>query len=346
MNFGRTIGDRGLLTVSAANVLSLCSDDGTHSVAADQRKTTVTRTAAAAVAPFPLVRTAPTYNSQCTRTPSQALLSLTVKATTSIHCNSLCIQTLSFHSLSSVNTSLHLAFILTRFSNQLSAKDKQSASTMANNKRMTRYSTNNHLRSNLRRRVEEVDYWKQRAGWFDDDVSMKEYNTGVYDTYYQEDDAYVGSGGGGSGGGGRSGGGNFFTKRRNKSLGLKIAAAVIAILIAVLVFRILSRRSSKKKSAAASSSSAAKKSSSSSRSRSRSRTSRSRSRTRRGGSSSVAGNYELMDDKSEARSKRSSRSRSRSRRRSKSSTRRSSSKSRSKSSSAVDKRLESREVLV
>lgn len=56
MNFGRTIGDRGLLTVSAANVLSLCSDDGTHSVAADQRKTTVTRTAAAAVAPLPLVR--------------------------------------------------------------------------------------------------------------------------------------------------------------------------------------------------------------------------------------------------------------------------------------------------
>mmetsp|Transcript_44421 Transcript_44421/g.107454 ORF Transcript_44421/g.107454 Transcript_44421/m.107454 type:complete len:213 (-) Transcript_44421:2373-3011(-) len=50
-----------------------------------------------------------------------------------------------------------------------------------------------HRNINLRRRVEQVDYWKQRAGWFDDDYSMKEYNNGVYDTYY------TGNGGSSSG---------------------------------------------------------------------------------------------------------------------------------------------------
>eukprot|EP00537_Pseudo-nitzschia_pungens_P006665 CAMPEP_0172366478 /NCGR_PEP_ID=MMETSP1060-20121228/15538_1 /TAXON_ID=37318 /ORGANISM="Pseudo-nitzschia pungens, Strain cf. cingulata" /LENGTH=203 /DNA_ID=CAMNT_0013090355 /DNA_START=46 /DNA_END=657 /DNA_ORIENTATION=- len=178
-------------------------------------------------------------------------------------------------------------------------------------------------RNNLRRRTEEVDYWKQKAGWFDDDISMKEYNTGVYDTYYAGD----------------ASGSNVNRKTPDTQLstGLKIAAAVLSIVVAIVVFRVLSRRSSKKKV----SSTGKHKSSSESRShrsRSRSRSGRSRSRTRRTG---TASNYELMDDKSD-RSRKSGRSRSRSRR-SRSKSR--SSKTRSKSKSRAAK-AEGREVLV
>ena len=38
------------------------------------------------------------------------------------------------------------------------------------------------------RRLEDIEYWRKRAGWYDDEVSMKEFNNGVYDTYYQLDD--------------------------------------------------------------------------------------------------------------------------------------------------------------
>eukprot|EP00559_Dactyliosolen_fragilissimus_P007386 CAMPEP_0184871110 /NCGR_PEP_ID=MMETSP0580-20130426/39947_1 /TAXON_ID=1118495 /ORGANISM="Dactyliosolen fragilissimus" /LENGTH=186 /DNA_ID=CAMNT_0027373619 /DNA_START=88 /DNA_END=649 /DNA_ORIENTATION=+ len=38
------------------------------------------------------------------------------------------------------------------------------------------------------RRVEDVEYWRKRAGWFDDDASMKDYNRGVYDSYFSIDD--------------------------------------------------------------------------------------------------------------------------------------------------------------
>ena len=202
-----------------------------------------------------------------------------------------------------------------------------------------------HKNTFLRRRNEEVDYWKKRAGWFDDDVSMQEFNAGVYDTYYSGDDI-PGSSGAGSSSTHKGVGGDSL------SLGLKIGAAVVAIIIAIVVFRILSRRSSKKKKVGSSSKSKSGRSTSGdskSRSRSRSRA-RSRSRSRRAGTSgSVAtSNYELMDDnKSEARSKSSRRSRSRSRRRSKSSSRRSKSSSRKSSSSVkMPAEKDSREVLV
>ena len=42
------------------------------------------------------------------------------------------------------------------------------------------------------RRLEDVDYWRKRAGWFDDDEAMKAYNEGVYDTFYSTDDDKVG----------------------------------------------------------------------------------------------------------------------------------------------------------
>lgn len=173
-------------------------------------------------------------------------------------------------------------------------------------------------KANLRRRVEDVDYWRKRAGWFDDDVSMQEYNSGVYDTYYQlgDDDTAVRRHSGSKHGGGLMG----------RSSGLmtffKIGSVILAVIFGVLLFRALSRRTS---SSRKSSSSKHGSSDSKHRSRSTSRSSRSRSRSRHPSSSGT--NYDLMDDKSE-RSKRSSRSRSRSRRHSKSRSSRSRSKSR------------------
>lgn len=200
-----------------------------------------------------------------------------------------------------------------------------------------------HKNNFLRRRNEEVDYWKKRAGWFDDDVSMQEFNAGVYDTYYNGPDDTGGSGSGSSGSSHKG------ISKKSLSLGLKIGAAALAIIIAIIVFRILSRRSSKKKVGSSSKSKSGRSTSGDSKSRSRSRSrARSRSRSRRGTSGSVVtSNYELMDDKSEARSKSSRRSRSRSRRRSKSSSRRSKSSSRKSSSSVkVPAEKDSREVLV
>ena len=40
-----------------------------------------------------------------------------------------------------------------------------------------------------RRLDEDVDYWRKRAGWADDDETMKNYNQGVYNTYYNGDSA-------------------------------------------------------------------------------------------------------------------------------------------------------------
>eukprot|EP00339_Tiarina_fusa_P019024 CAMPEP_0117010090 /NCGR_PEP_ID=MMETSP0472-20121206/8987_1 /TAXON_ID=693140 ORGANISM="Tiarina fusus, Strain LIS" /NCGR_SAMPLE_ID=MMETSP0472 /ASSEMBLY_ACC=CAM_ASM_000603 /LENGTH=195 /DNA_ID=CAMNT_0004712545 /DNA_START=157 /DNA_END=742 /DNA_ORIENTATION=+ len=95
------------------------------------------------------------------------------------------------------------------------------------------------VHKNLRRRAEDIDYWRKRAGWFDDDISMKEFNNGVYDTYYQADDD-------GSSSRPQSGGGGLSVVGGSKGLGtmLKIGAAVVAVAFAILLFRALSRRSS------------------------------------------------------------------------------------------------------
>lgn len=167
-------------------------------------------------------------------------------------------------------------------------------------------------KANLRRRVEDVDYWRQRAGWFDDDVTMQEYNSGVYDTYYQlgDDDTATRRHHSGSKHGfmrGSSGLMTFF----------KIGSVILAIIFGILLFRALNRRTSSSRKSGSS-----KHTATDSKHRPRSR---SRSRSRHASSSST--NYDLMDEKSE-RSKRSSRSRSRSRRHSKSRSSRSRSKSR------------------
>lgn len=168
------------------------------------------------------------------------------------------------------------------------------------------------------RRVEDVKYWRQRAGWFDDDEKMKEYNNGVYDTYYQIDDDQ---------GGHRSGG-----RRRHSDMvktGLKVVCVLVALVLCTLMFRAIMRRvgSSKKEK---------KRSDSRSRSgRSKSR-SRSRSRSRKTGS-----DYNLMDDDGDAKSSRSKRSTRSSR--SKSKSKRSSSRSRSRNRSRSKSRTDSKE---
>lgn len=162
--------------------------------------------------------------------------------------------------------------------------------------------SNNHVESRgirvPRRRTEDVEYWRKRAGWFDDDIRMGEYNNGVYDTFYQIDDD-------GSGQGSMFGGGSG-SRNELKALAIKVAAVAICLVLCILMFRIITRRlgdskKDKKK----------KKSSSASRSRSKSR-SRSRSRARKKGD----GDYDLLNDDGEKsrRSTRSSRSKSRSRR--------------------------------
>jgi hypothetical protein len=190
-------------------------------------------------------------------------------------------------------------------------------------------------RPNLRRRTEEIDYWRKRAGWFDDDQSMRDFNNGVYDTYYQiDDDAALTQGKTTNKVSGES------TKHPGLSMFLKVASALIAVAVVLLLLRAITRRSAPAKKAPKEGKSSKSRSesksrsgrSSSSRSRSgrsvggRSRSGRSRSRSRK---SSTASNYELMDDKTDTQSRKSTRSRSRSRRsRSRSSRTRSKSKSR------------------
>jgi len=174
----------------------------------------------------------------------------------------------------------------------------------------------------IQRRLEdEVNYWRNKAGWYDDDVSMKEYNSGVYSSFYSMDDDGSSSGSSGGGGGFISGIDDMLTT------GAQILGALFGLAIIIMLIRAVSRRgSSKKKKSREDRSSRSKKSSrsssrhrSSSRSRSKSRSSRSRSRARRSGGDD---DYELMEDGRSTRSEKSSRSRSRSKARSKSRSRR------------------------
>lgn len=76
-----------------------------------------------------------------------------------------------------------------------SYSNKSVAYTAANTERMVQrdgvskdFNDKLLIRSHLRRRTEDIAFWRKRAGWYDDDQSMREYNSGVYDAYYQADD--------------------------------------------------------------------------------------------------------------------------------------------------------------
>ena len=184
------------------------------------------------------------------------------------------------------------------------------------------------MASHLRGRVlEDVDYWRKRAGWFDDDTSMKDYNTGVYSSYYSADDDKATSNSGTRK--------SIFSSFRVPGSGtiFKVGLGIFAAIVVLMVIRTIVQRSSRHKSSHGSSrslsrsrrrgESRSRRSNSRSRSKSRTRSSRSKSRSRRSDISD--GNYELMsDDGEKSRKSRSSRSRSKSKSRS------SRSKSRSK----------------
>lgn len=190
----------------------------------------------------------------------------------------------------------------------------------------------NESRLLRKRRAEEADYWRKRSGWFDDDASMKDYNNGVYDTYYQLDDEASAKNGNVSG----------FSSDDNSEmikLGLKVGSVLMALGLCGLMYRAISRRLTGEKS------SSKDKKRSGSRSRDRDRRS-SRSRTRKGD-----GEYDLMDedDASDGRSRRSSRSKSKGRSRSKgrsSSRARSRSRSKARRASAAASQVDLEPVLV
>lgn len=194
------------------------------------------------------------------------------------------------------------------------------------------------LHQNLvHRKLEEVEYWRQRTGWYDDDVSMREYNAGIHDGYYRSEDDDMGttsSSGSGLQVGALGGIATTVTK---------VVMGLLALIMVILFVRAIRRRmtpsSSSKKSRRSSRErgrdgdassrpsrhrSASRSRSSRSRSKSgdrvrRSRSSRSRSRARKPDDGK---DYALMSDEEGGRSRksrkerrvRSSRSRSRARR--------------------------------
>jgi hypothetical protein len=183
---------------------------------------------------------------------------------------------------------------------------------------------------NLRatRHLEDVDYWRKRAGWYDDDKSMTDYNHGVYDKFYGRNDddntARKSKGGGGSG------------SNPAVTNTLKIFGVLIALVILAYLFRAVqrnrssiaeSKRESKERSKSAPTRS--DRSEGGSR-RSRSKSAPGRSRSRSKSRHKTSSNYDLMDDDTESR--KSTRSRSNTKRtRSRS---RASSRSRSKAGSS------------
>lgn len=210
-----------------------------------------------------------------------------------------------------------------------------------------------HQQQQKHRRLEDanVDYWRQRAGWADDDEAMKSYNQGVYNTYYMGNDDE-------SGGSGSSKGSNSAGKKALDNLGWILGLASTIIFLIMLVKCCSSAptssgrkgRTSSVKSRDSSRSIRDKHGERRSRSRSRAASGRSRSKSRTrsksksrgnrnaeggssGGGTSVA-DYKLMkedddDDNKSRRSTRSASSRRSSRSRSRSKTARSRSKSKS-----------------
>jgi hypothetical protein len=173
---------------------------------------------------------------------------------------------------------------------------------VANENRLLRRRRRRH--AEVVRRAEEADYWRKRAGWFDDDASMKDYNNGVYDAYYQVDDD--GSGSKRNAAASAEGGDNAEMVK----LGLKVGSVVVALSLCVIMYRAIARRMTGEKKSGG---------------RSASRDRRSASRSRKG-----EDDYDLMDSNDDDKSRKSSRSKSKGRSRSKG---RSASRTRSRSRS-------------
>ena len=163
-----------------------------------------------------------------------------------------------------------------------------------------------------------VDYWRQRAGWADDDETMKSYNQGVYNTYHYGNDSSSNTGG-------SIGTAQKTTKKFSLDhMGWILGFASTFIFLIMLVKCCSSAPTKKSKSSSSSSSKKRKGSKdkskdkeegrSRSRSRSRTRTSRgrSKSKSRSGKKEEASSDYKLMSD-DDTKSTKSTRSRSRSR---------------------------------
>ena len=129
--------------------------------------------------------------------------------------------------------------------------------------------------------MDDVDYWRAKAGWYDDDYTMTQYNYGV---------------------GGKGGSGSYSSTRRSGPSGKqKFLAATISIIAAVFLYKAISKRRKKKKSKHSSErTEASGRSRSTSRSRRSSKSSRS-SRSRSRGTSAAHGNYQIMEDEQQLR---------------------------------------------
>lgn len=171
------------------------------------------------------------------------------------------------------------------------------------------------------RKLEDVEYWRKRSGWYDDDESMREYNSGVYNSYYSIDDDQI------SGSSSSSAEGGFGIDAELLKTAGQICGALVGIVVLVMLIRAITRGSARRKKgdAAASSSTRNKRGRrrSSSRTRSKSRTrSRSSRRAKEGSGGATDENYELMDDNKTPRPRSRSKARSRSKSRSRPSSRR------------------------
>lgn len=146
------------------------------------------------------------------------------------------------------------------------------------------------------RKLEDVNYWRQRSGWYDDDASMMEYNNGVYNSYYSIDDDY---GDDSTSSSSSSSAGTGFSSDI-MSTALTICGALVGIVVLVMLVQAITRGSARRKVANGdSSTNRSKRGTSRHRSKSKTR-SRSSKRTREGVGSSAAGeggNYNLMEEK-------------------------------------------------
>jgi hypothetical protein len=162
------------------------------------------------------------------------------------------------------------------------------------------------------RQLEDVEYWRKRAGWFDDDVTMKDYNSGVSSSYYAMGDDNTK----------RSSSSSGFLKGQSGAwiIAIKIGLVIISCVICVYIFRAATRKSSDSKER--SSSSRLERGEDASR-RSRSKSASGRSSRSRSSSKRPSSDYNLVDDDVSRKSGKSSRSRSRRRSRSRTSSSRS-----------------------
>lgn len=141
------------------------------------------------------------------------------------------------------------------------------------------------------RSLEDVDYWRKASGWFDDDESMKAYNSGVYQSNYNVDDD--------------SSGGSLTLESLVLRSTTQIFGAIIVVIILAFFLRAITNGLTRRDESDATSGYSEKKRNSRRLSRHRRRSSsrgrsknkdRSRSRSKSKSKSKTADSYAIMED--------------------------------------------------